>query len=272
MPMHFWEVKVKLMEKTAIITGAGSGIGRATALKLANNGANIVVVGRHINSLQKTVEEANKSRGASLAVKADVSKKDQVVKMKDKCLKKFGSIDILINNAGVMSPPTPIEDLPEEYWDKLVEVNLKGTFLCSQVFGKEMITGKRGGCIVNIASMCGHGPYPYCGAYGATKAAILLFTQQLALEWASFNIRVNSISPGTIITPLNEKVYADKDIYERRSSMIPLHRPGTPQDIANAVLFLSSEDSEYITGTDLLVDGGLTKIAQKMLPGRAGKK
>jgi 3-oxoacyl-[acyl-carrier protein] reductase len=262
---------VKLDSKTAIITGAGSGIGKAIALKFSDNGANIVVADVDLKAAQKTVYDIKNAGRNALAVETDVSNKDQVVELKERCLKQFGTIDILVNNAGVMSPPTPMEDLPEEYWDRLVKINMKGTFLCSQIVGKEMIKVKRG-CIVNIASMCGHGPYPKCGAYGATKAAILLLTQQLALEWAAYNIRVNSISPGTIVTPLNEKVYADRKIYEQRSAIIPLHRPGYPQDIANTALFLASDDSSYITGTDILVDGGLMKISQQMLPGRAGDK
>jgi len=265
------EDMAKLASKTAIITGAGSGIGKAIAMTFSENGANVVVADVNLEAAEKTAYQINDNGRRGLAVGTDVTKKDQVLEMAEQCLRQFGTIEILVNNAGVMSPPTPMEDLPEEYWDRVVEINLKGTFLCSQVVGKEMIKAKKG-CIVNMASMCGHGPYPECGAYSATKGAILSFTQQLAIEWAEYNIRVNSISPGTILTPLNENVYADREIYEGRSKLIPLHRPGYPQDIANAALFLASEDSSYITGTDILVDGGLLKIAQQMLPGRAGAK
>ena len=262
---------MKLDSKTAIITGAGSGIGKAMALKFSENGANIVVADVDLKAAQATVFEIKNAGQNALAVKTDISDKAQVIEMKEQCLKQFGTIDILVNNAGIIYPPTPLEELPEEYWDRVVKVNLKGTFLCSQVVGKEMIKVKRG-CIINIASMSGQGPYLKGGAYSSTKAAILLLTQQLALEWAPYNIRVNSISPGTVVTPLSENVYADKEIYEQRAKIIPLHRPGSPQDIANTALFLASDDSSYITGTDILVDGGLMKIAQQMLPGRAGNK
>jgi NAD(P)-dependent dehydrogenase (short-subunit alcohol dehydrogenase family) len=260
---------MKLDSKCAIVTGGGSGIGKAIALKFSDNGAKIVVADINLKAAEKTVFEIKNEGKSALAVETDVSNKAQVVELKVRCLKEFGTIDVLVNNAGVMSPLTPMEDLPEEYWDRLVDINMKGTFLCSQIIGKEMIKVKRG-CIVNIASICGHGPYPKCGAYGATKAAILLLTQQLALEWAGHNIRVNSISPGTIVTALNEKIYADKRIYEQRSAIIPLHRPGSPEDIANTALFLASDDASYITGTDILVDGGLMKVSQRILAERGG--
>lgn len=261
----------KMESKVAIVTGAGSGVGKAIAQKLSENGANIIVADVDLKAAQTTVSEIKKNGRDAIATQTDISNRAQVIEMKDRCLKEYGTIDILVNNAGIMSPPTPIEDLPEEHWDKIVEVNLKGTFLCIQIIGKEMIKNKQG-CIINIASMCGLGPYPKAGAYGPTKAAIILLTQQIALEWAPYNIRVNSISPGTIVTPLTAKVYADKKIYENRAKIIPLGRPGKPEDIANTALFLASDDSSYITGTDILVDGGLMKIAQQMLPGRAGNK
>jgi NAD(P)-dependent dehydrogenase (short-subunit alcohol dehydrogenase family) len=262
---------MKLDSKIALVTGGGSGIGKAIALTFSGSGANIIVADIDIEAAKRTVNEIKHDGKEGIAVETDVSKNAQVVELKEQCLKRYGKIDILVNNAGVMSPPTPMEDLPEASWDRLVDINMKGTFLCSQIIGKEMIKAKRG-CIVNIASMCGHGPYPKCGAYGATKAAILLFTQQLALEWAPYHIRVNSISPGTIVTPLNEKIYADPRIYEQRSAIIPLGRPGSVEDIANTALFLASDDASYITGSDILVDGGLMKISQKMLAGRAGEK
>jgi NAD(P)-dependent dehydrogenase (short-subunit alcohol dehydrogenase family) len=257
--------------KSAIVTGAGSGIGRSIALKFSANGANLVVVDKELRSAQDTVSLIKKSGGNAIAIMADVCDKRQVMQMREQALKEYRSIDILINNAGTMSPPTPIEDLPEEDWDRVIAVNLKGTFLCSQVVGKMMIPNRKG-CIINIASTCGHGPYPMGGAYSPSKAAIILLTQQLALEYSKYNIRVNSISPGLIRTPLTEKVYADSEIYEKRVNLIPLHRIGGPEDIANVALFLASDAASYVNGVDILVDGGFLKVLQQLLPGRSGNK
>jgi len=260
-----------LTSRSAIITGAGSGIGKRIALKLAEQGAAIVVADIDPKSAQDTVSEIEKAGHKAIAVRTDVSDKRQVIEMKDRALKEYGKIDILVNDAAVMSPPSPIEDLPEEEWDRVMAVNVKGVFLCSQVVAKEMIRRKEG-CIINIASISGHGPYPMGGAYSSSKGAILVLTQQLALEWGKHHIRVNSISPGMIRTPLNEKVFAIKEIYEGRKNLVPLHRVGDPEDIANAAVFLASDSASFITGIDITVDGGFMTVLQGLIPGRAGGK
>jgi len=260
-----------LTSKSAIITGAGSGIGRRIALKLAEQGAVIVVADIDPKSAEDTVSEIEKAGHKAIAVRTDVSDKRQVIEMKDRALKEYGKIDILVNDAGVMSPPSPIEDLPEEEWDRVMAVNVKGVFLSSQVVAKEMIHQKEG-CIINIASISGHGPYPMGGAYSSSKGAILVLTQQLALEWGKHHIRVNSISPGMIRTPLNEKVFAVKEIYEGRKNLVPLHRVGDPEDIANVAVFLASDNASFITGIDITVDGGFMTVLQGLIPGRAGGK
>ncbi len=262
---------MKLNSQTAIVTGAGSGIGRSISLKFSEHGANLVVADKNLKSARDTVSMIKKSGRNAIAVEADVSNKSQVVEMKENALKEYGAIDILVNNAGTMSPPSPIENLPEEDWDRVISVNLKGTFLCSQVIGKEMIIKNRG-CIINIASTCGHGPYPKGGAYSPSKAAILLLTKQLALEYSEYKIRVNSISPGLIRTPLTEKVYANEENYRMRLNLVPLHRIGRAEDIADTALFLASEDASYINGVDIMVDGGFMEVLQGLLPGRSGGK
>lgn len=262
----------RLQSKVAIISGSASGIGKSIALKLAEHGASVIVnYASNTRGADEVVSMIKKMDGAAIAFKADVSQASEAKSLVKRAIEEFGKLDILVNNAGIMSSPAPIDELPEEEWDRIIAVNLKGTFLCSQAAGREMIKSKKG-CIINISSMTGHGPYPMGGAYSSSKAGVILFTQQLALEWAKYNIRVNSISPGTVVTPINEKVYTDKEIYEKRANIIPMHRPGYPEDIANASLFLASDESSYITGTDILVDGGLTKIAQQVLPGRSGGK
>ena len=263
---------MKLRSKLAIVTGGGSGIGRSIALMFSEQGAKVgVVVDRDMKSAEDTVALIRQNGGEAIAIRADVSQKGQVIEMKERFLREYGSIDILVNNASILTPPVPIEDLPEEDWDRLIAVDLKGTFLCSQIIGKEMINRKKG-CIINIASVTGHAPYAMAGAYSPSKAAILLLTQQLALEFSKYNIRVNSISPGLIRTPLTENVYADKEIYEKRVQLVPSHRIGDPEDIARAALFLASEDASYINGVDILVDGGLMNVLFQLVPGRAGNK
>jgi NAD(P)-dependent dehydrogenase (short-subunit alcohol dehydrogenase family) len=262
---------MKLDSKSAIVTGAGSGTGKSVAMKLSEHGANVAAVDVDLRSAQGTVSLIKSSGNKAIAVKADISDKRQVIEMKDTVLREYGAIDILINNAGIMSPPTPIEELPEQDWDRIIAVNLKGVFLCSQVVGREMIKRNQG-CILNIASISGHGPYPLGGAYSSTKAGVLVLTQQLALEWGKYNIRVNSISPGMIRTPLNEKVFGDHEIREKRKNLVPLRRIGMPEDIASAAVFLVSDDASFITGTDVFVDGGFMTVLQQLIPGRAGAK
>lgn len=260
-----------LKERSAIVTGGGSGIGKRIALKFAEKGADIVVADVNLDSALQTVAQIEQMSRRAVALRTDVSNKNQVLAMKEKALNEYGKIDILVNNAGAMSPPVPIEELAEEDWDHVIAVNLKGVFLCSQAIGREMIS-RRKGCILNIASVSGHGPYPTGGAYSSSKGAVVMLTQQLALEWAQYNIRVNSISPGMIRTPLNEKSLNDKDVYEGRINLVPLHRIGDPEDIANAAAFLVSDDASFITGTDLFVDGGFMTGLQKLIPGKAGAK
>lgn len=250
---------MKLAAKSAIVTGAGSGIGKGIALKLSEHGAQILAVDIDLKSVENTAHQIAKSGGNAIPAKADVSNKKQVIEMKEKALKEYGTVDILVNNAGIVSAATPTEDLSEEDWDRVMSVNLKGTFLCSQVVGREMIN-KRKGVIVNIASICGHVGYPIGGAYSASKAGVILLTQQLALEWAKYNIRVNSISPGMIRTPMGEVNNSNPEIYNKRISVIPLHRIGDVEEIGNVTLFLVSDDASYLTGADIIVDGGFIRV------------
>ncbi len=250
---------MRLVAKSAIVTGAGSGIGKSIALKLSEHGAHILAVDIDLKSAENTAYQIINSGGNAIPVKVDVSNKKQVIEMKERVLKEYGSVDILVNNAGIVSAVTPTEDLPEEDWDRVISINLKGVFLCSQAVGKEMISKKKG-VIVNIASICGHVGYLMGGAYSASKAGVVLLTQQLALEWAKYNIRVNSISPGMIRTPMAEINNSNPEIYNKRIGAIPLHRIGDAEEIANTTLFLVSDDASYITGTDIIVDGGFIRV------------
>jgi NAD(P)-dependent dehydrogenase (short-subunit alcohol dehydrogenase family) len=189
-----------------------------------------------------------------MAVKADVSSRIDVNRMVEEALRAFKKIDILVNNAGIIKP-APLEDLTEEDWDRVIDVNLKGQFLCSQAVGRKMIE-RREGTIVNIASLSGETPELWSGAYSPSKAGVISLTQQMAIEWAKYNIRVNAISPGAVLTPLTKSFYPTKEEYEKRQKTIPLGRFAKPEDIAKAAVFLASDESAYITGEIINVDGG----------------
>lgn len=245
---------MKLDGKTAIVTGSGQGIGRAIALALAKEGADVVInVRKSVQRAKAVADEVRALGRRALVMRADVSKKGEVDQMVKKTLEEFGKVDILVNNAGI-SARAPIEELSEEDWDRVMNVNLKGAFLCSVAAGKEMIKLKRGN-IINIVAASGHRSYPLAGAFGPSKAAVISLTKQLAMEWAKYNIRVNGVSPGPIWSPQTESMLKDEKTRERIKK-IPMGRIGRPEEIADVAVFLASEDSSYITGQVIIVDGG----------------
>ena len=169
-------------------------------------------------------------------------------------LKIFGRIDGLVNVAGIFMK-SPIEEVSEQDWDRVIAVNLKGTFLCSQAVGREMIK-QGGGSIVNFASVAGHTPQIYSGAYSPSKAGVVLLTKIMAVEWAKYNIRVNAVSPGPIVTPMTDSIYNTETLRKARTRSIPMNRFGNPEEVAKAVVFLVSDESSYVTGHALSIDGG----------------
>jgi len=247
-----------LKGKTAIITGARRGLGRTHALVLAKAGAKVVVSDISLEECEKVVDEIKKQGGDALAVKCDVSKKAEVEKMIEKTIEKFGKVDILVNNAGICQFK-PFLELTEEEWDRTININLKGYFLCAQAAAKEMVKQKSGGAIVNIASVAmgqvGVG-FPNISHYCASKGGIVAMTEALALELAPFDIRVNVVSPGAIETPMIDPLKTDPKIMEGRLARIPLHRVGKPEEVSNLVLFLASDESSYMTGSTVVIDGG----------------
>jgi len=257
---------MRLKGRVAIVTGAGKGIGRAIAVRFADEGALVVVNGRNVGNITMVVNEIMERGGQGVALSGDVSNLSEVKRIIKKTIEKFGRINILVNNAAIMASG-PIEKIKEEDWDKVINTNLKGVFLFSQTVGREMIKARKGN-IINIASIAGHQPYPLGGAYAASKSGVIIFTKQLAIEWAKYNIRANAISPGLIRTPLTESQYAHAETYEKRKTLIPLRRIGTPEDIAKVAVFLASDESSYITGQVLLVDGGLMETICQHIPGR----
>jgi len=246
-----------LKGKVVIITGARRGMGKADALAFAKNGAKVVVADISQEECQLVVDEIKKSGGEGLAVKCDVTNEKEIEEMVKKTIEKFGKVDILVNNAGICQFK-PFLELTKEEWQRTLDINLKGYFLCAKATAKEMVKQKSG-AIVNIASIVmgqiGKG-MAGLAHYSASKGGIAALTKTLALELAPYNIRVNAIAPGAIDTPMVASAKADPKVLEQTLAMIPLHRMGKPEEIANTVLFLSSEASSYITGSIIVVDGG----------------
>jgi NAD(P)-dependent dehydrogenase (short-subunit alcohol dehydrogenase family) len=246
-----------LKDKVAIITGARRGMGKSHALVLAKVGAKVVVSDISEEDCQGVVKEIEKNGGEALAVKCDVTKKEEVNNLVKKTIERFGKVDILINNAGICQFK-PFLELTEEEWDRTLNINLRGYFLCAQAAAKEMIK-KKSGVIVNIASVAmgqvGKGMAQIVH-YCASKGGIVAMTEALAVELAPYNIRVNAISPGAIETPMAEATKQDPKILESTLAKIPMGRMGRPEEVSNLVLFLSSDSSSYMTGSTVVIDGG----------------
>ncbi|KGG81143.1 3-ketoacyl-ACP reductase [Caloranaerobacter azorensis H53214] len=245
---------MNLNGKIALITGGSRGIGKAIALKLASLGANIVVNYTKSDAKAKEVIKLAEEMGVrAIAVKADVSNKDDVENFINKVLDEFGRIDILVNNAGI-TRDNLLMRMKEEEWDDVININLKGTFNVTKTAIRSMIKQKSGS-IINVASVIGiTGNQGQCN-YAASKAGIIGFTKSIAKEVAKKKVRVNAVAPGFINTDMTDKL-PDK-VKEEYLTKIPLNRLGEPEDIANAVAFLASDLSSYITGQVLIVDGGL---------------
>jgi NAD(P)-dependent dehydrogenase (short-subunit alcohol dehydrogenase family) len=247
---------MKLEGKVAIITGSNQGIGSGIALKFAEEGADVLVNYRKNNNMAEDVAEKIRRLGCrALTIQADVSQKTDVNRMVQTALDKFGRIDILVNNAGIFIGGK-IADLKEEIWDRVMAVNLKGVFLCCQAVGNYMIANKVKGSIINIASISGKLPELNGNAYSPSKAGVISFSTLLAVEWARYEIRVNSLSPGPVMTPLQQEIYSTPALLEARNRGIPMNRHGEPEEIGKAAVFLASDDSSYVTGENLSVDGG----------------
>lgn len=246
-----------LKGKVAIITGARRGMGKSHALKLAKAGAKVVVSDISQDECQLVVNEIQKAGGEGLAIKVDVTKKAEVDEMVKKTIEKFGKVDVLVNNAGI-APMVSFLEMKEEDWDRVLDINLKGYFLCAQAAVKEMVKQKSG-TIVNIASIemgqVGFGA-PYNAHYCASKGGIAAMTQSLAVELAPYNIRVNAIAPGFIETPMLDVLKDLPDMKKALLARVPMGRMGRPEEISNLVLFLATEESSYMTGSIVVIDGG----------------
>ncbi len=245
---------LSLEGKVAVITGGGTGVGRSIALTFAEAGANVVVCSRTLANLEKVAEEVRALGKRSLAVRTDVSQKTDVDNMVQKAMDEFGAIDILVNNAGILLKKSLL-NTSEDDWDEIINVDLKGCYLCSQAVGKSMVERRRGN-IINISSTHGLKAAINRGAYCVAKAGVLMLTRVAALELASYNIRVNAITPTIVKTEMTRASWSVPETLEYYRSTIPLGRLAEPGDIVGAALFLASDASSFITGHTIVVDGG----------------
>ncbi len=246
-----------LKGKNAIITGGRRGIGKAIALALAGAGADLAICDIVVDdgNLNKTAEQIKQLGSQCLALQADISRRADVETMVRAAVDAFGAIDILVNCAGVWIPGQTLIECSEDDWDRVINTNLKGCYLCCQSVGKVMATQKSGS-IVNISSQVGLTPGAGEGAYPVSKAGIIMLTRQLALELARFSIRVNALAPGIVKTDFNAPFWKDPEKEKEASAMVPLNRLAEPEDVAEAALFLASDSSGYITGEVLAINGG----------------
>jgi NAD(P)-dependent dehydrogenase (short-subunit alcohol dehydrogenase family) len=243
--------------KTALVTGARRGIGKAIALILAEAGADAAVCDTVLDDgkLDAVSTEIAAMGRVSVPIQVDISDRAQVETMARRAMEALGRIDILVNCAGIWLPGQTLLECGEENWDKVIDTNLRGTFLCCQIVGRIMVSQRRGN-IINLSSQVGLNPGVGGGAYSISKAGIIMLTRQLALELSPFGIRVNALAPGVVMTDFNKDLWANPAIAGRIVGTIPLGRMATPEDIAETALFLASEASAYITGTIIKVDGG----------------
>jgi NAD(P)-dependent dehydrogenase (short-subunit alcohol dehydrogenase family) len=251
---------MRLKGKVAIITGAGSGLGRAAALLFAREGAKVVVAANREKDGEQTIKSITEVGGDAILVRVDVTKATDVEKAIKAAVDKYGKLDIMLNNAGTPGPGKLIADITEEEWNRVISVNLTGVFLGTKYAIPEMLKGG-GGVIINVSSVAGVSPRRYTGAYSVAKAAVIQLTRITALEYARKNIRANCILPGPIDTPFfskiaggdPEKIALFKEVVRNE---VPMGRFAQPEEIAQVALFLASDEASYITGAAFAADGG----------------
>jgi NAD(P)-dependent dehydrogenase (short-subunit alcohol dehydrogenase family) len=244
----------RLDGRVALVTGSAQGLGKDIALALAQGGASLILA--DLVYAAETAKQVEAMGSRCISIQADVSNEEAVEKLARQAITEYGKVDVLVNNAGISQLSfVPTEEASLEEWDRVIAVNLRGTFLCCKYIGKEMIKGG-GGSIVNISTTAGITGVPRAPAYCASKAGVILLTKSLALEWARYNIRINAIAPHYLETALSEGLRASEKAYTGLIKQIPLRRFGKTSEIVGAVLFLASGASSYMTGSVVVADGG----------------
>ena len=249
---------MSLKGKVAIVTGAGGGVGRSTTERLLKEGCRVTLVGRDRSKLAKVISD-NDDSNSLLAVSADITKEAEVLNVIEQTISSFDTVDILVNNAGVINDPIPFHMMNEDQWDNLISTNLIGTFQMTKAV-LPIVMEKKIGNIINISSLLGIRAIPNVplSIYGVTKAGIIMFTKSIAVEYGSYGIRCNCIVPSTIKSPMIEPYLQDEKSKELLESSFPLKRIGNTSDISGAVVYLCSDDANWITGTSLTIDGGFS--------------
>jgi NAD(P)-dependent dehydrogenase (short-subunit alcohol dehydrogenase family) len=247
---------LSLEGKTALITGGSRGIGRATALGLAGAGADIAIASRKLSELEEAAEEIRKSGRRALAIAAHIGRMEDITNLVTKVKDEFGKIDILVNNAGTNPTMAPALKVDERAWDVIMNVNMKGLFFLSQAVAKVM-REQGGGCIINVTSAGGIRPH-ILPVYSISKAAVIMATKVMALEWAKYGIRVNAVAAGLVKTRFSEALWSHKPTLDYLLGRVPMRRFAEPEEIVGTMLYLASDASQFVTGAIVSVDGGET--------------
>ena len=254
---------IDLTARVAIVTGGGAGIGRGIASSLAAVGANVVVLDRD-KAGASVAAEIRQGGGRAEFLVCDVTSDDDVARISEQVKAEVGNPDILVNNAGTMLPGG-LDAVSLTDWDNILALNLTGYLRCARAFGAAMLARKTG-AIVHIASIAASFPQGQSGAYSVSKAGVVMLSRQLATEWGPCGVRSNVVSPGMIRTPLTEAIYQAQGVEAARKNLVPLRRIGRPDDIGDAVVFLASDRAGYITGEEIVVDGGFTRTMMGIVP------
>lgn len=250
--------------KCCVISGASRGIGKGLAVAFAAEKARVAVLDIREDAAQTVADEITAAGGEALAIGCDVSDLIRLAEAQQRVVDRFGPAEILINNAAIFRTG-PLEEFNLNDWNLMLSVNLTGYFLCSQIFGRDMIGAGRGS-IINIASLSAEAVVPNMGPYSAAKAAVTALTKQFAIEWGPKGIRCNAVHPGMIETPATQAAYSDPERRKGREQAVPLGRTGLPEDIAQAAIFLAGDQAAYINGATLMVDGGFGENLINLVP------
>jgi glucose 1-dehydrogenase len=259
-PAWFAEA-MQLAGRVALVTGSDSGIGQATAIEFAREGADVVVTYRSDRAgADRTRVEVERLGRRALVVEVDVAIEASVEALFDQALEAFGTVDVLVNNAGVNGSGTPLLDMETATWDRAMRTNLYGYFFCARRFARERRAAGGGGRIVNITSIHAEAASPGNAEYDTTKAGQSMLTRTLAVELAALRINVNAIGPGMILTPMNQEAVEDPAVARKHAQAIPWRRAGSPREVARLAVYLASDDADYVTGESIYIDGGLLRV------------
>jgi glucose 1-dehydrogenase len=257
--------------RVAVVTGSSKGIGKAIALEFANAGYSVVINARNEEELKqaaKDISNSIKDAGRIVSIPGDISQEPVCISLIESAVRQFGRIDVLVNNAGIGGESKKINELTEKDWDQVIDVNLKGAFLCTREAVKNMMKDGNNNnnnnsnySIINVSSVHEQTPQPESAPYAASKGGMQMLTKTIALELAEKGIRINGIAPGAIATDMNKELLENQKEKEKKEQEIPVHRIGQPKEIAKVALFLASDDAGYVAGTTIYVDGGLTLVS-----------